>query len=82
MAEYPRMTCRKHGDSVQCYIVCSHVVAGEATAFNVEHPDEHPGLIVCKACSEIPRPLKNVETFAPICALCAAEQGWITNSVQ
>ena len=82
MAEYPRMTCKKHGDDIQCYVVCSHVVASDATAFQVEHPDEHPGLIVCRACSQLPRPLRNVDTFAPVCEACVAEQGWLTAPIQ
>lgn len=82
MAAYPRMNCKRHGDDVQCYVVCSRIVAGEAPAFYIEPPDEHPGLIVCKACNQIPRPLKDVRAFAPVCVACATEQGWTTVNVQ
>jgi hypothetical protein len=75
MAEYPRMTCRKHGE-VDFYVVCDHIVGGEALVFYLETPDDQPGLIVCKACNQIERPLKNIKGFCPICATCAAEQGW------
>ena len=78
MAEYPKTGCKKHGDDVECYVVCSHVVSGTAPAFYSEAPDEHPGLIVCESCSKIPRPLKSIDDFAPVCAICAVEQGWLS----
>jgi len=78
MAEYPNMNCRKHGDGVECYVVCSHVISGDAAVFQVERPDEQPGLIVCEVCDQIARPLKNIADFAPVCVFCAAENGWTT----
>jgi hypothetical protein len=82
VAEYPRMNCLKHGDGVECFVVCSHVISGEAPSFHVEHPDEHPGLIICKTCNQIARPLENIRDFAPVCALCAADEGWSRTGVQ
>ena len=82
MAEYPWMNCKKHGANVRCYVMCSHIASSEAIVFHVEHPDEHPGLIVCKACDQIERPLKNIADFAAVCAVCAADQGWITATIQ
>ena len=47
--------------------ICQHVVLGDDGAFHVEHPDDDPGLIVCRECGEISRPLKNIDTFASVC---------------
>jgi len=69
------LNCNKHG-VVPCYVVCPHVVAGEAVPFAVAHPDENPGLIVCCECDKLARPLKSAVEFAPVCVYCATEQGW------
>jgi hypothetical protein len=45
-------------------------------------PDDHPGLVTCNACAQSSRPLRNVEGFAPLCEVCAAEQGWTSATIQ
>jgi len=52
------MVCRKHGEGQPCYVVCEHIVKGEAKVYLTEAPDEHPGLLLCEECDrKMPRPL-------------------------
>jgi hypothetical protein len=75
IAEYPKMACRIHGEQ-PCFMVCEHVISGAAAPFHMEDPDEHPGLILCAACNEFPRPLKNVERLSPVCVFCVRDRAW------
>jgi hypothetical protein len=80
MAEDLRMKCRKHGE-VEFYVVCDHIVGGEAAVFHLESPDDQPGLIVCTTCNQIEKPLKSIAGFSPICAKCAEEEGWLRTAI-